>query len=119
MVRLKQGDIYWVRFGAARDSGPGGKRPAIVIQNDILNKSNINTTVVALLTSNQKLARVPGNVLLNRDIANLPKTSVVVVSQIATIDKGRVLEKIGTLDKKNMEDILYGCQWVISLSPSV
>jgi len=119
MVKLKQGDIYWVRFGAARDSGPGGKRPAIVIQNDILNTSNINTTVVALLTSNQKLARVPGNVLLNRGIANLPKTSVVVVSQIATIDKSRVLEKIGTLDKKNMEDIMDGGQWVISLLPSV
>ena len=90
-----------------------------MIQNDILNKSNINTTVVALLTSNQKLASVPGNVLLNRGMANLPKTSVVVVSQIATIDKSRVLEKIGTLDKKNMEDIIHGGQWVINLSPSV
>jgi mRNA interferase MazF len=115
MVSLKQGDIYRVRFGTARDSGPGGKRPAIVIQNDILNASNINATVVALLTSNQKLARVPGNVLLSRGMANLPKTSVVVVSQIATIDKSRVLAQIGTLDKKNMEDIIHGCEWVISL----
>lgn len=116
MVRPVQGDIYWVRFGKSGDSGPSGKRPAIVIQNDTLNKSNINTTVVVLLTSNKKLAMVPGNVSLKKGIANLPKPSVVVVSQMATVDKERLLEKIGTLDTDILDHVLNGCKAVISAS---
>lgn len=115
MVKPIQGDIYWVRFGPALDSGPAGKRPAIVIQNDLLNRSNLNTTVVTLLTSNEKLAKVPGNVLLKKGTANLPKTSVVVVSQMATIDKQRLLDKIGTLEKESIEEIIKGCQMVIGM----
>jgi mRNA interferase MazF len=115
MVKPMQGDIYWVRFGPARDSGPAGKRPAVVIQNDLLNRSNLNTTVVTLLTSNEKLAKVPGNVLLKKGTANLPKTSVVVVSQMATVDKKRLLDKIGSLERESIEKIVKGCQMVISL----
>ena len=116
MVKPRQGDIYWVRFGVSRDSGPSGKRPAVVIQNDLLNISGINTTVVALLTSNLKLGQIPGNVLLPKGNANLPKASVVVVSQIATVDKSKLIEKIGTLSKEKLEDVINGCQMIISLS---
>lgn len=116
MVKPRQGDIFWVRFGPAADSGPAGKRPAIVIQNDLLNISNIRTTVVVLVTSNLKLAAVPGNVRLNKDSGNLKKPSVVVVSQMATVDKTRLLEKIGTLGKATIEEVLKGCQMVISLT---
>jgi len=115
MVKPKQGDIYWVLFGVSGDSGPSGKRPAVVIQNDLLNMSNINTTVVTLLTSNLKLEKIPGNVSLTKGTANLPKASVVVVSQIATVDKHRLLEKIGTLSKEKREEIIAGCQMVVSL----
>ena len=59
MVMPRQGDVYWVRFGRVTDSGPAGKRPAVVIQNDLLNRSNIRTTVVVLLTSNRKLGSIP------------------------------------------------------------
>lgn len=113
MVTPKQGDVYWVKFGPMKDSGPSGKRPAIVIQNNLLNRSNIRTTVVTLITSNQKLAAVPNNILLNKGIANLPKTSVVIVSQMATVDKRRLLEKIGTLGKESREAVIKGCRWVI------
>lgn len=116
MVKPRQGDIYWVKFGVLGDSGPSGKRPAVVIQNDLLNISGINTTVVALLTSNLKLGQIPGNVLLQKGTGSLPKTSVVVVSQIATVDKNRLIEKIGTLGKEKLEDVINGCQMVISLS---
>lgn len=116
MVTPRQGDIYWVRFGAPEDSSPAGKRPAIVIQNDLLNKSNIRTTVVALLTSNTKLSRVPWNVPLKKGAGNLPKASVVVVSQMATVDKGRLVDKIGTIGKNRLGKIIEGCQRVISLS---
>jgi mRNA interferase MazF len=114
MVKPIQGDVYWVRFGSSNDSGPSGKRPAIIIQNNILNSSNLRTTVVSLLTSNTKLSLIPGNVLLEKGTANLPKTSVAVVSQIATVDKERLLEKIGTLDNATLEHVLKGCQMVIS-----
>ena len=117
MVKPKQGDIYWVRFGPSGNSGPSGKRPAVIVQNDLLNISNIRTTVVVLLTSNLKLANVPGNVRLKKGMANLPKGSVVVVSQIATVDKNRLLEKIGTLNSKKVEEVITGCQEVISLRP--
>ena len=114
MVKSNQGDIYWVRFGPIINSGPAGKRPAIVIQNDLLNKSNIQTTVVVLITTNKKMAAVPGNVRLRKGMGNIPKTSVVVVSQLSTVDKMRLLEKIGTLDKDTTEEILKGCRMVIS-----
>ena len=114
MVNPRQGDIFWIRFGHSGDSGTSGKRPAIIIQNDLLNKSNIRTTVVVLLTSNKKLAGIPGNVLLKKGMGNIPKESVVVVSQIATVDKTRLLEKIGTLGQTTTEQILEGCQMVIS-----
>jgi mRNA interferase MazF len=116
MVKPTQGDIYWVRFGRAANSGPAGKRPAVVIQNDLLNRSNIQTTVVALVTSNTKLAAVPGNVGLRKGMGNMPKRSVVVVTQMATVDKTRLLEKIGTLGKDTTEEILKGCRMVISAS---
>jgi mRNA interferase MazF len=114
MVRARQGDIYWVRFGPSKDSGPSGKRPAVVVQNDLLNKSKIQTTVVALITSNRKLAQVPGNILLKKGTANLSKTSVVVVSQMATVDKGRLLEKIGKLRDEIQKEVIAGCRWVIN-----
>jgi len=114
MVKARQGDIYWVRFGPSKDSGPSGKRPAVVVQNDLLNKSKIQTTVVALITSNRKLAQVPGNILLKKGTANLSKTSVVVVSQMATVDKDRLLEKIGTLRDEIQKEVITGCQWVIN-----
>ena len=70
--------------------------------------------VVALLTSNKKLSKVPGNVFLKKGTANLPKTSIVVVSQIATVDKNRLLEKIGTLSKEKLEEIIEGSRMVIT-----
>ena len=115
MVKPGQGDIYWVRFGHSGDSGPSGKRPAIIIQNDLLNRTNIQTTVVVLLTSNLKLSKVPGNIVLRKGTANLPKASVVVVSQIATVAKNRLLEKIGTLSRSKLEQIIQECKRVISL----
>lgn len=116
MVKPRQGDICWVKFGNAGDSGPSGKRPAVVIQNDLLNISNIQTTVVSLITSNKTLGKIPGNVRLKKGMGNIPKTSVVVVSQMATVDKTRLLEKIGTLDKEVMEAVLKGCRMMISSS---
>jgi mRNA interferase MazF len=114
MVKPRQGDIFWVRFGDPGDSGPSGKRPAVVIQNDLLNSSNLNTTIVSLITSNLKLGDIPWNIELKKGMGNIPKSSVVVVSQVATVDKTRLLEKIGSLDNATVDKILDGCCKTVS-----
>ena len=94
---IQQGEIYWIDLGDPTGSSPGYKHPHVVIQNNIFNQSRINTVVVCVITSNLKRATAPGNVLLDEGEGNLPKQSVVNVSQIFTVDKRDLEEKIGTL----------------------
>ena len=105
---INQGDVYWIELGEPSGSGPGYRHPHVVIQNNVFNRSRINTVVLCALTSNLKRARAPGNVLLERGEANLPKQSVVNVSQIFTVDKGDLVERIGTLSRKRVRQILDG-----------
>lgn len=110
---INQGDIYWVDLGEPSGSEPGYKHPHVVIQNNLFNRSQIQTVVVLALTSNLKRAAAPGNVLLDKGEANLPKQSVVNVSQIFTVDKSQLLEPIGTLPPKRVREILNGIKLVI------
>lgn len=105
---INQGDIFWVDLGKPSGSEPGYLHPHVVIQNNIFNKSRINTVVVCTLTSNLKRAESPGNVLLSTGEANLPKKSVVNVSQIYTVDKCDLVKKIGTLSSERVQEILDG-----------
>jgi mRNA interferase MazF len=105
---IGQGDVYWVDLGPPRGSEPGFRNPFVVIQNDAVNVSRIRTVVVCLITSNLKRAKAPGNVLLEKEEANLTVPSVVNVSQIYTIDKDMLDEKIGTLEKGRVRQILSG-----------
>jgi len=105
---INQGDIYWIDLGEPSGSAPGYLHPHVVIQNNVFNLSRINTVVVCALTSNLQRAETPGNVLLNEGEANLPKQSVVIVSQIFTVDKSDLGEYIGTLSRKRMRQILEG-----------
>ncbi len=105
---IKQGEIYWVDLGGASGSEPGHRHPHIVIQNNIFNSSNINTVVVCSLTTNLKRAKAPGNVPLNKGEANLPKKSVVNVSQIYTVNKSDLSEEIGKVSEKKMYEIVVG-----------
>jgi mRNA interferase MazF len=105
---IKQGDIYWVNLGDPVGSAPGFLHPHVVIQNNEFNHSKINTVVVCALTSNLRRASAPGNVLLNPGEANLPKQSVVNISQVFTVDKSQLGEKIGTLSAKRIRQILDG-----------
>ena len=103
-----QGDVYWLQFGRAEGSAPAGRRPAVVVQHDRFNRSAIATTVVAAITSNLRLGGMPGNVSLSRGEAGLPRASVVNVSQIRTIDRSRLGEKVGTLTPANLRKVLTG-----------
>lgn len=105
---ISQGDVYWVDLGDPSGSAPGYRHPHVVIQNNLFNRSRINTVVVCALTSNLSRAHAPGNVLLERGEANLPKQSVVNVSQLFTVDKADVVELIGTLSRRRIHQILDG-----------
>ena len=105
---INQGDIFWVELDEPLGSGPGYRHPHVVVQNNLFNQSRINTVIVCALTSNLKRAQAPGNVLLDSNEAGLLKQSVVVVSQIFTVDKRQLNEHIGTLSQKRMRQILEG-----------
>ncbi len=105
---IKQGEIYWVDLSEPIGSEPGYMHPHVVIQNNIFNSSKINTVVVCSLTSNLKRAKAPGNVTLDKGEANLPKKSVVNISQIYTVNKNDLTEKIGQISEKRMNEILEG-----------
>jgi mRNA interferase MazF len=105
---IRQGDVFWFDFGKPSGSGPGFLRPCVVMQNDAFNESLINTVVVCALTSNLRRARIPGNVLLNEGEADLQERSVVMVSQLFTVDKGDLLEKIGTLSAEHLREVFEG-----------
>lgn len=105
---INQGDIYWVDLGEPIGSAPGYLHPHVVIQNNAFNQSQIRTIVVCALTSNLKRASSPGNVLLEPGEANLPKQSVVNISQVFTVDRSQLGEKIGALSSQRIRQILDG-----------
>lgn len=110
---INQGDVYWVDLGEPTGSEPGYRHPHVVIQNNLFNRSQIRTVIVCALTSNLKRASAPGNVLLEMGEANLPRQSVVNVSQLFTVDKAQLDEYIGTLSPRRVREILNGISLVI------
>lgn len=110
---IRQGDIFWVDFGPPRGSEPGYRHPHVVIQNNVFNSSRISTVVVCALTSNLNRAKAPGNFLLRKGEANLPKDSVVNVSQIVTVNKADLVEKIGSLAPARLNLIISGIKLVV------
>jgi mRNA interferase MazF len=105
---IQQGDIYWIELEEPSGSEPGYSHPHVVIQNNLFNQSRIRTVLVCVLTSNLGRAKVPGNVLLDPGEGNLPKQSVVVVSQLFTVDKAQLGEYIGALSRKRIKQIQQG-----------
>lgn len=105
---INQGDIFWVDLNEPSGSEPGYRHPHVVIQNNLFNRSRINTVVVCALTSNLKRAKAPGTVLLKKGEANLPKKSVVNISQIFTVNKSDLSEKIGFLTRERLNQVLEG-----------
>jgi mRNA interferase MazF len=105
---INQGDIYWIELDEPTGSEPGYSHPHVVVQNNVFNASRINTVIVCALTSNIKRAEAPGNVLLEKGEANLSKQSVILVSQIFTVDKTQLGEFIGTLSERRVKQIIEG-----------
>jgi len=105
---IRKGSVYWVDFSPGKGSEPAGRRPGLVIQSDILNDSKLNTVIMLAITSTMKFGDLPGNVVLRKGEANLPKKCVVNVTQIKSVDKKSLKEKIGSLSKKRMTEIYDG-----------
>ncbi|MEW6540445.1 MAG: type II toxin-antitoxin system PemK/MazF family toxin [Bacillota bacterium] len=110
---IRQGDIYWVDFGEPAGSAPGYRHPCVVVQNNLFNRSRINTVVVCALTSNLKRGKAPGNVALDSGEGNLPQQSVVNVSQIITVDKRDLVERIGAVSGNRVREILDGVRLLL------
>src|SRR5687767_11455382 len=113
---IKRGEIWWADLPEPVSSGPGFRRPVLVVQDDEFNNSLIRTVVVAIITTNLNLAAANGNVLLTSRQSGLPKDSVVNVSQLLTIDKSLLMENVQTLSESKMEQVGKGLRTVLSLT---
>ena len=105
---IHQGEVYWIHLGRPTGSEAAGRRPVLVVQHDRFNRSAISTTVVAAITSNLRLAAMPGNVRLRQGEAGLPRPSVVNVSQLRTVDRTRLGGRLGMLAAARRREVLTG-----------
>ena len=110
---MMNGEIWWIDFQKPRGSTPAFIRPGIIIQNNELNKSEINSTVVIPLTTNCRLADFKGNVFLEKEESKLPKDSVALCAQITTVDKQALLEKNSQLSTVLLNEVYDEIFWVL------
>jgi len=112
---MQRGDVWWAALPDPAGSGPGYRRPVLIVQADDFNRSRINTVVVAALTSNVALAQAPGNVLVRARRTGLARDSVVNVSQLLTVDKRLLTEKVRALDSASMAEVDDGLRLVLAI----
>lgn len=110
---VSQGDVFWASLPEPTGSGPGLHRPVVVVQGDSFNASRLATVVVVPLTSNLRWAAAPGNVLLPAARIGLPKDSVANVSQIVTLDRGTLAERVGRVGPADLAVVLSGVDVVL------
>ena len=112
---MRRGEIWWASLPDPQGSGPGFRRPVLVIQDNPFNESRIRTVVVTAVSSNLRLAEAPGNVLLNEDESKLAKDSVINVSQILAVDKSFLTEQVSVLRADVMASVDAGLRLVLGL----
>ncbi|MCX6029457.1 MAG: type II toxin-antitoxin system PemK/MazF family toxin [Chloroflexi bacterium] len=112
---IQRGEIWWADLPEPVGSGPGYRRPVLVIQSDGFNRSGIATVIIVAITSNTGLAAAPGNVLLPKRATGLPIDSVANISQVVTVDRNLLSERVGTLPVSLLADVENGLRYVMSL----
>ena len=112
---MYRGEIWWASLPDPLGSEPGYRRPVLIVQDDVFTQSRISTVIVVIITSNTQLAEAPGNVLLVSQATGLPKDSVANVSQVFTVDKKFVVERIGMLPEHLQEAVDEGLRTVLYL----
>jgi len=110
---ISQGEVWWADLDEPTGSGPGFRRPVVVVQADAINRSQIGTVVCIPLTSNLKWSKAPGNVLLKARLTGLPKDSVANVSLIVALSKGQLAQRCGKLPKRQLQAVLTGIDVVL------
>ena len=116
MVKIERGEIWWADLGRPMGSEPSLRRPVLIVQDDRYNRSKIATVIVISITSNTRLAELPGNIPLNPNESGLPKSSVINVSQLTTIDKRWLERKVSRLPRMIMEEINFGLGLILGLN---
>ncbi len=112
---MLRGEIWWASLPAPQGSEPGYRRPLLVIQSDDFNQSRIQTVIAVVITSNLRLADAPGNVVFSAKDSGLPKKSVANVSQLITVDRDFLTEKVGRLAPDKMREVETGIRLVLAL----
>ena len=110
---ISRSEIWWADLPAPTGSGPGFRRPVVVVQSDALNRSRINTVVCVPLTNNLRWADAPGNLALSSRLTGLPQDSVANVSQIVTLDRDLLGECVGKLPRAKLELLLSGIDVIL------
>jgi mRNA interferase MazF len=110
---IRQGDIFWLDLPEPQGSEPGYRHPHVVVQCNVFNQSKINTVALCALTSNTTRATSPGNVALKKGEANLPKPGVVNITQLITVNKSDLREKIGSLSENRIDEVIVGLKLLI------
>ncbi len=112
---MRRGEIWWASLRPPAGSSPGYRRPVLVIQSDEFNESRIHTVVVAVITTNLRLATAPGNVLCRKRQTGLPRNSVINISQILTLDKSFLTDRVRTLSSELFRQVEAGLKLVLAL----
>jgi mRNA interferase MazF len=112
---VRRGEVWWASLPEADGSGPGYRRPVLIISADDFNESAIGTVVIAALTSNLRLAAAPGNVRLRRGEAGVPRSSVINVSQLYTIERTRLTARLGSIRGARLANVDFGLRLVLTL----
>ena len=112
---MRRGEVWWASLPEPTGSGPEARRPVLVVQADEFNESRIRTVIVAVITSNLRLAEAPGNVRCRRGETRLPRDSVVNVSQLITVDKSLLTERVAVLPTGIFRQVEDGLRLVLSL----
>jgi mRNA interferase MazF len=112
---MRRGEIWWASLGEPQGTGPGFRRPVLIVQSNEFNDSAIRTSICATLTSNLRLAEAPGNVRVTRRASGLPQDSVVNVSQLITLDKAVITARAGRLPADSMREVDAGIKLVLAL----
>jgi len=113
---IAQGEVWWADLGEPAGSEPGFRRPVVVVQGDAFNRSSLRTVVCVSLTSNVRWADAPGNVLLPARATGLQRDSVANVSQLVTVDRDALTERVGALSASSLELVLAGIDVVLGRS---
>lgn len=112
---MRRGEIWWADLGEPVGSGPGYRHPVVVISTNVFNESRISTLIVVIVTSNLRLAAAPGNVKVSPRDTGLSRDSVINVSQVLTLDKGRLLERVGHLAPERLVMVEQGIRLAMGL----